>query len=64
VHPAGGSLRVFRHFAGLQVDSVKAALPHPTHQRVTQTVGQFALELIYFYIRLLYNDFVPFITNS
>jgi hypothetical protein len=40
VHPTGGSLRVFRRLAWLQADSGKVALPHPAHQRVTQTVGQ------------------------
>ncbi len=35
-----GSLRVFRHFAWLEVGSVKAALSCPAHQRVTQAVGQ------------------------
>ena len=39
MHPTGGSLRVFRQFAWLEVGSVKGALPRPTHQRVTQTVG-------------------------
>ena len=39
VHPTGGSLRVFEHFAWLGVGSGKMALPRPTHQRVTQTVG-------------------------
>jgi len=38
VHPTGGSLRVFKQFARLEVDSDKAALPRPTHQRVTQAV--------------------------
>ena len=38
VHPTGGSLRVFRHFAWLEADSDKIALSRPTHQRVTQTV--------------------------
>jgi hypothetical protein len=33
-------VRVFRQFAGLEVGTVKMALPHPTHQRVTQTVGR------------------------
>jgi len=41
VHPTGGSLRVFRQFVWLEVDSGKAALSRPTHQRVTQAVGQF-----------------------
>jgi hypothetical protein len=41
VHPTGGSRRVFRQFAWLEVGSVKMALPHPTHQRVTQTVRRF-----------------------
>ena len=40
MHPTGGSLRVFRHFAWLEVDSVKVALSRPTHQRVTLTVRQ------------------------
>ena len=40
VHPTGGSLRVFRQFVWLEVDSVKTALSRPTHQRVTQTVGR------------------------
>ncbi len=40
VHPTGGSLRVFRHFAWLEVGSVKVALSRPAHQRVTHTVGQ------------------------
>jgi len=35
----GGSLRVFRHFAWLEVDSGKMALSRPTHQQVTQAVG-------------------------
>src|ERR1041385_2083980 len=39
VHPTGGTLRVFRLFAWLQVGSTKMALPRPAHQRVTQTVG-------------------------
>jgi len=41
VHPTGGSLRVFRQFVWLGVGSVKMALSRPTHQRVTQAVGQF-----------------------
>jgi hypothetical protein len=40
VHPTGGSLRVFKQFARLEVDSDKIALSRPTHQRVTLTVGQ------------------------
>jgi len=36
---SGGSLRVFKQFAWLQVGSVKMAFLRPTHQRVTQTVG-------------------------
>jgi hypothetical protein len=39
VHPTGGSLRVFKLFAWLEVGSVKMALSRPTHQRVTHTVG-------------------------
>ena len=40
VHPTGGSLRVFRQFAWLEAGSVKAALSHPAHQRVTPAVGR------------------------
>jgi len=36
----GGSLRVFKVFARLDAGSVKVALSHPTHQRVTRTLGQ------------------------
>jgi len=39
VHPTGGTLRVFRHFAWLEAGSVKTTLPRPAHQRVTQAVG-------------------------
>ena len=35
-----GMRRVFRHFTWLEADSVKMALSHPAHQRVTPTVGQ------------------------
>ena len=45
VHPTGGSLRVFRQFAWLEVGSVKMALSRPTHQRVTQTVGQQRIDI-------------------
>jgi hypothetical protein len=38
VHPTGGSLRVFKQFAWLEVGSVKMALSRPAHQRVTHTV--------------------------
>src|SRR5215207_2828710 len=40
VHPTGGSLRVFRPFAWLEIDSDKMALSRPAHQRVTQAVGR------------------------
>jgi hypothetical protein len=40
VHPTGGSLRVFKHFELLEVGSVKVALSRPTHQPVTQAIGQ------------------------
>src|SRR5687768_6945838 len=43
VHPTGGSRRVFRQFAWLEVDSGKVALFRPAHQRVTHTVGQLEL---------------------
>src|SRR6266508_2206833 len=36
---AGGSLRVFRQFAWLEVGSVNMAFSRPTHQRVTPAVG-------------------------
>ena len=39
VHPTGGSLRVFKQLAWLEVGSVKMALSCPTHQRVTLTVS-------------------------
>jgi len=42
VHPTGGSLRVYRHFAWLEVGSGKTALSRPAHQRVTLTVGRYA----------------------
>jgi hypothetical protein len=32
VHPTGGSLRVFREFLWLGVDSDKIAVSHPAHQ--------------------------------
>src|SRR5215216_4459893 len=40
MHPTSGSRRVFRQFVWLEVGSVKVALPHPTHLRVTQAVGR------------------------
>jgi len=46
VHPTGGSLRVFRQFVWLQVGSVKAALPRPTHQRVTPAVGWLSAKIV------------------
>jgi hypothetical protein len=39
VHPTGGSRRVFRQFAWLEVGSGKMALSRPAHPRVTHTVG-------------------------
>ena len=38
MHPTGGSLRVFKQFARLEVDSGKMALSPPAHPRVTHTV--------------------------
>jgi hypothetical protein len=38
VHPTGGSLRVFKQLAWLEVGSVKLALSRPAHQRVTRAV--------------------------
>jgi len=45
VHPTVGSRRVFRQFAWLGVDSVKAALSRPAHQRVTPAVGWLSFKL-------------------
>ncbi len=39
VHPTGGTLRVSKQFAWLEVGPGKMALSPPAHQRVTQTVG-------------------------
>jgi hypothetical protein len=39
VHPTGGSLRVFKRFRRLRVDSAKMALSRPAHQRVTRAVS-------------------------
>ena len=39
-YPTGGTRRVFKQFAWLEVGSVKVALSRPTHQRVTQAVGR------------------------
>jgi hypothetical protein len=39
VHPTGGSLRVFRQFVWLEAGSVKMALSHLAHQRVTPAVS-------------------------
>jgi SAM-dependent methyltransferase len=38
LHPTGETLRVFKHFSWLEVDSVKTALSCPAHLRVTHTV--------------------------
>ena len=38
MHPTGGTLRVFKHFAWLEVGSAKVVASRPAHQRVTQTV--------------------------
>ena len=46
VHPTGGSRRVFRQFAWLGVDSVKVALSHPAHQRVTPAVRRFPSKIM------------------
>jgi hypothetical protein len=37
-YPTGGSRRVFRQFAWLEVGSGKVALPRPAHPRVTLPV--------------------------
>ena len=39
-HPTGGSLRVFKQFAWLEVGSGKVALSHPAQNPLTQTVGR------------------------
>ena len=39
MHPTGGSLRVFRLFVWLEVDTGKLALSRPAHQRVTPAVS-------------------------
>ena len=39
MHPTGGSLRVFGHFAWLEAGSGKIALSRPAHQPVTHTVS-------------------------
>ena len=62
VHLTLGSLRVFQVFSRLSF-FLSGQLRRPRPAQVTQPVGRFALELIYSYVRLLYNDFVPFITN-
>ena len=36
----GGSLRVFRQFAWLEVGSVKMAFSRPAHPQVTRAVGR------------------------
>ena len=40
VHPTGGTLRVFKQFAWIEVGSDKMALSRPAHQRVTRAVGR------------------------
>jgi len=40
VHPTGGSLRVFKHFAWLEAGSAKVALSRLAHQPVTPAVGR------------------------
>ncbi len=39
VHPTGGSLRVFRQFAWLEVGSGKIAFSRPAHPQVTLPVS-------------------------
>jgi hypothetical protein len=48
VHPTGGSRRVFKQFAWLEVGSDKIALSRPAHQRVTQAVGRQAESLFHY----------------
>ena len=45
MHPTGGSLRVFRQLAWLEVGSVKAAFSRPAHQWVKQTVGRLGVTI-------------------
>ncbi len=40
VHPTGGSRRVFRQVAWLEVGSIKVALSPPAHPQVTHPVGR------------------------
>jgi hypothetical protein len=49
VHLTGGSLRVFRRFARLEVVSDKMVLSRPTHQQVTQTVRLINTKLLSVY---------------
>ena len=66
VHPTGGSRRVFRQFAWLEVGSIKAAFSRPAHQRVTPAVGHLLLqsfwanEAIFQLMMLAYNLFLLF----
>jgi hypothetical protein len=66
VHPTGGSLRVFRQFTWLEVDSAKVALSRPAHQRVMRPVGHLLLqsfwanEAIFQLMMLAYNLFLLF----
>jgi hypothetical protein len=46
VHPTSGTLRVFKHFVWLEVDSAKIALSRPAHLPVTQAVGRQSKEQI------------------
>jgi len=46
VHPTSGSLRVFRHFARLEVGFVKIALSRLAHLRVTPAVGRSSLKTL------------------
>jgi len=39
VHLTGGTLRVFRHFARLEIDSDKIALSRPSHLPPTLAIG-------------------------
>jgi hypothetical protein len=39
VHPTSGSLRVFKQFTWLEVDSVKLAFSLPAHLPLTRAVG-------------------------
>jgi hypothetical protein len=56
----GGNRLVFRQFARLEADSVKAAFSRPAHQRVTQAVSL----LLSIFQSFLYNEYVELSKRS